>query len=334
MSRIYVFQGKGEKYSEDVYERVGRRGRRMLELTEMQIPVVPGFIIDSQYTPYLITDDFSSMLREGLKYIEEGVGRKFADPLNPLLLKVVVSSNLSLPLYPTVFNIGLSPLTVQGFANLIGEKSAWFEYGYLIRTIGTKILDLEHERFDDIIAKYDDTSEGIKQAALEMLDLVGKHNVPDDPYQQLFLVIRNLAKRYYDPELDKEDPPAMLIQGMVFGNLGEDSAVGMYYTRDIITGEDKLQGSYLLNRYTLDKEGISIEQLDEKYLSELKRIGKAIERKFKEIREIKFIIEKKKLWIINQTEVDKKSTQAHIRTLLDLLKENIIKEDWLIEQIP
>ncbi len=334
MSRIYVFQGKGEKYSEDVYERVGRRGRRMLELTEMQIPVVPGFIIDSQYTPYLITDDFSSMLREGLKYIEEGVGRKFADPLNPLLLKVVVSSNLSLPLYPTVFNIGLSPLTVQGFANLIGEKSAWFEYGYLIRTIGTKILDLEHERFDDIIAKYDDTPEGIKQAALEMLDLVGKHNVPDDPYQQLFLVIRNLAKRYYDPELDKEDPPAMLIQGMVFGNLGEDSAVGMYYTRDIITGEDKLQGSYLLNRYTLDKEGISIEQLDEKYLSELKRIGKAIERKFKEIREIKFIIEKKKLWIINQTEVDKKSTQAHIRTLLDLLKENIIKEDWLIEQIP
>lgn len=333
MSNIYVFQGKGESYPQDVHERVGRRGRRMLELTEMKIPVVPGFIIDSQYTPFLLKEDFTSLLRKGLSYIEEGINRKYGDPNNPLLLKVVVSSNLSLPIYPTVFNIGLSPLTIEGFAKLIGEKSAWFEYGYLIRTIGTKIFDIEHTKFDDILAKYEDTAEGLKKASFEMLELVGKENVPDEPYQQLYLVIKNLAKRYYDPDMDVEDPPSMLVQGMVFGNLGEDSAVGMYFTRDIITGEDKLKGSFLLNRYTLDKEGLDINQLDEKYLSELKRIGKSIERKFKEIREIKFIIEKQKLWIINQTEVDKKSTQAHIRTLLDLLKDNVIKEDWLIEQI-
>ena len=333
MSNIYIFQGKGEVYSQEVHERVGRRGRRMLELTEMQIPVVPGFIIDSQYTPNLIKEDFTGLLKKGLSYIEEGINRKYGDPINPLLLKVVVSSNLSLPLYPTVFNIGLSPLTIDGFAKLIGEKSAWFEYGYLIRTIGTKIFDIEHEKFDEILAKYDNTTEGLKNASFEMLKLVGKENVPDDPYQQLFLVIKNLAKRYYDPEIDYEDPPAMLVQGMVFGNLGEDSAVGMYFTRDIITGEDSLKGSFLLNSYTLDKEGMDIYQLEEKYLNELKKIGKSIERKFKEIREIKFIIEKKKLWIINQTEVDKKSTQAHIRTLLDLLKDNVIKEDWLIEQI-
>ncbi len=334
MENIFVFQGKGEVYDQEIHERVGRRGRRMLELTEMKIPVVPGFIIDSKYTPYLITDDFMSILKSGLRYIEEGIGRKFGDPSNPLLLKVVVSSNLSLPLYPTVFNIGLSPLTIQGFSNLIGEKSAWFEYGYLIRTIGTKIFDIEHEKFDDIISKYDDTVEGIKRASLEMLSIVGKENVPDNPYEQLMWVVRNLAKRYYDPAMDVEDPPAMLIQGMVFGNLGEDSAVGMYYTRDIITGEDKLVGSYLLNRYTLDKEGNDINELDEVYLNELKKIGKSIERKFKEIREIKFIIEKKKLWIINQTEVDKKSTQAHIRTLLDLNKLGVIEDAWLVEQIP
>lgn len=333
MSNIYIFQGKGETYPQEVHDRVGRRGRRMLELTEMQIPVVPGFIIDSQYTPNLINEDFTRLLKKGLSYIEEGINRKYGDPLNPLLIKVVVSSNLSLPIYPTVFNIGLSPLTIDGFAKLIGEKSAWFEYGYLIRTIGTKILDIEHEKFDDILAKHEDTEEGIKKASLEMLELVGKENVPDEPYQQLYLVIKKLAKRYYDPEIDYEDPPAMLVQGMVFGNIGEDSAVGMYYTRDIITGEDRLKGSFLLNRYTLDREGVDIYQLEEKYLNELKKIGKSIERKFKEIREIKFIIEKKKLWIINQTEVDKKSTQAHIRTLLDLLKDNIIKEDWLIEQI-
>lgn len=334
MENFFVFQGKGEVYNEEIYERVGRRGRRMLELTEMKIPVVPGFIIDSKYTPSLITEDFMSILKSGLKYIEEGIGRKYGDSSNPLLLKVVVSSNLSLPLYPTVFNIGLSPSTIQGFSNLIGEKSAWFEYGYLIRTIGTKIFDIEHEKFDDIISKYDDSVEGIKRASLDMLNIVGKENVPDDPYEQLMWVVKNLAKRYYDPAMDVEDPPAMLIQGMVFGNLGEDSAVGMYYTRDIITGEDKLVGSYLLNRYTLDKEGNDINELDQTYLNELKKIGKSIERKFKEIREIKFIIEKKKLWIINQTEVDKKSTQAHIRTLLDLNKLGAVEDAWLVEQIP
>ncbi|MCS7204309.1 MAG: PEP-utilizing enzyme [Leptospiraceae bacterium] len=334
MNQIYVFEGKGEVYDQNIYERVGKRGRRMLELTEMKIPVVPGFIIDNEYTPKLLTEDFIPLLRRGLIFIEDGVGRKFGDANNPLLLKVVVSSNFSLPFYPTVFNVGLSPQTIKGFANLIGERSAWFEYGYLIRTIGTKIFDIEQRKFDEILSKYDDTAEGVKQAAFEMLELVGKENVPDDPYQQLQLVIKNLAKRYYDPELDREDPPAMLVQGMVFGNLGEDSAVGNYYTRDIITGEDVLRGEFLLNRYTLDREGEDINKLDEKYLVELKRIGKSIERKFREIREVKFIIEKKKLWIINQTEVDKKSTQAHLRTLLDLLKEGVITEEWLVEQIP
>ncbi len=334
MENLIIFQGKGEVYSPEIYERVGRRGRRMLELTEMKIPVVPGFIIDSKITESLISGNFESLVRKGILHIEEVLERKFGDSVSPLLLKAVVSSNYSLPIYPTVFNIGLSPKVIPGFSNLIGEKSAWFEYGYLIRTIGTKIFDIPHEEFDDIIAKFDDTIEGIRNASFEMLNLVGKENVPDDPYDQIIFVIRNLAKRYYDPEMDKEDPPAILIQGMVFGNLGEDSSVGMYYTRDIITGEDKLSGSFLLNRYTLDKEGDDINYLDERYLNELNRIAKYIERKFKEIREIKFIIEKKKLWIINQTEVDKKSTQAHLRTLLDLRKNNVITDEWLIEQIP
>lgn len=334
MPDIYPFSEKGETYAEEDMERLGRRGRRAIELAEMKIPVVPGFVIDSRLTPELPSKDFSEILRRGLAGIEEGVGRKFGDPTNPLLIKIVVSSNLSLPFYPTVFNVGLSPTTMPGFSMLIGEKSAWFEYCYLLRTIGTKIYDITHERFDEIIARYSDDVEGMKRCAGEMVQLVGHDNVPDDPFQQFVVILKNLAKRYYNAEMDAEDPPALLVQGMVFGNLGEDSAVGMYYTRNIITGEDRLQGSFLLNSYTLDRQGQDILDLDREYLDRLQQIGRSIERKFRELREVKFIVEKKKLWIINQTEVDKKSTQAHIRTLLDLMKEGTVKDDWLVEQIP
>lgn len=334
MPEIYPFSEKGETYAEEDMERLGRRGRRAIELAEMKIPVVPGFVIDSRLTPELPSKDFSESLRRGLVGIEEGVGRKFGDAANPLLIKIVVSSNLSLPFYPTVFNIGLSPTTMPGFSTLIGEKAAWFEYCYLLRTIGTKIFDIAHERFDEIIARYSDDVEGMKKCAQEMVQLVGRDNVPDDPFQQFVVILKNLAKRYYNAEMDAEDPPALLVQGMVFGNLGEDSSVGMYYTRNIISGEDRLQGSFLLNSYTLDRQGQDILALDGEYLNRLQQIGRSIERKFRELREVKFIVEKKKLWIINQTEVDKKSTQAHIRTLLDLMKEGTVKDDWVVEQIP
>ena len=334
MPEIYPFSEKGETYAEEDMERFGRRGRRAMELAEMKIPVVPGFVIDSRLTPELPSKDFSESLRRGLVGIEEGVGRKFGDAANPLLIKIVVSSNLSLPFYPTVFNVGLSPTTMPGFSTLIGEKAAWFEYCYLLRTIGTKIFDIAHERFDDIIARYSDDVEGMKKCAQEMVQLVGRDNVPDDPFQQFVVILKNLAKRYYNPEMDAEDPPALLVQGMVFGNLGEDSSVGMYYTRNIVSGEERLQGSFLLNSYTLDRQGQDIMALDGEYLNRLKQIGRSIERKFRELREVKFIVEKKKLWIINQTEVDKKSTQAHIRTLLDLMKEGTVKDDWVVEQIP
>ncbi len=334
MPEIYPFSEKGETYAEEDMERLGRRGRRAIELAEMKIPVVPGFVIDSRLTPELPSKDFSESLRRGLVGIEEGVGRKFGDAANPLLIKIVVSSNLSLPFYPTVFNVGLSPTTMPGFSTLIGEKAAWFEYCYLLRTIGTKIFDIAHERFDEIIARYSDDVEGMKKCAQEMVQLVGRDNVPDDPFQQFVVILKNLAKRYYNAEMDAEDPPALLVQGMVFGNLGEDSSVGMYYTRNIISGEDRLQGSFLLNSYTLDRQGQDILALDGEYLNRLQQIGRSIERKFRELREVKFIVEKKKLWIINQTEVDKKSTQAHIRTLLDLMKEGTVKDDWVVEQIP
>lgn len=334
MSEIYTFSQKGCTADRGVWTRSGKRGQRAFELAEVGTPIVPGFIIESSLTAGIQDVNIKELIKGAMKEIEDQIGRKYGDPANPLLLKVVCSSNLSLPIYPTVFNVGLSPKTIPGFATLIGEQSAWFEYCYLIRTAGTKIYDIDSAQFDEIEKRHPSTPDGMRARAMEMLKLIGPENLPDDPMEQLEVIIKRAAKRYFDPDLDIDDNLALQIQGIVFGNLGEDSCVGMYYTRNIVTGENRLQGSYLMNSYTLDKPGEDIAKLDASYLDELQKIGRDLEKRFRDIREVKFIVEKKKLWIINQTDVDSKSTQAYIRTLLDLMKEGVVEDKWVVEQIP
>ena len=335
MSNIYPFSLKGATKDEEAWERVGKRGVRAFELAEMGLPVVPGFVIDCRLTGKMEAQNVGAMLKEGLPQIEEQVGRKYGDADKPLILKVVCSSNLNLPIYPTVFNVGLSPTTMPGFAAQIGgEDKAWFEYCYLLRTAGTKLFDLTHDQFDAIEQKHEKNAEGLKSCAAEMLELVGKDNLPDEPLAQLESIIKAVAKKYHDPELEEDDDIAVLVQAMVFGNIGEDASVGMFNTRDIISGEARLEGSYLYNSYTLEKKGEDIHTLKPEYLDQLKKIAHDLEVKFREIREVKFIVEDKKLWLINQTEVEKKSTQAHIRTLLDLMKEGSVEEKWVVQQIP
>ncbi|MCB1318492.1 MAG: hypothetical protein KDK27_21145, partial [Leptospiraceae bacterium] len=202
------------------------------------------------------------------------------------------------------------------------------------RTAGIKIFDIPEAQFVEIEKKHDRSVEGQKACAEEMRQLVGADNIPEDPVDQLEVIIKQAVKRYYDPDLDEDDNVAVMVQGMVFGNLTPESSVGMYYTRNIITGEDKMQGSYLKNAYTLDRSGQDIHGLDAKYLDELKKIARSLEQRFLEIREVKFIVEDEKLWLINQTAEDKKSTQAHIRTLLDLMRAGVVEDKWVVQQIP
>ncbi len=334
MPDIYPFSQKGCTTDEAVWERSGKRGKRAFELAALNMPIVPGFVTDSKLTGRMDNMDVKTMVTQGLAEIENGIGRKYGAAENPLLLKLVVSSNLALPIYPTVFNVGLSPVTIPGFAKMIGERAAWFEYCYLIRTAGTKLFDIPAAKFDEIEKKHPATVEGTQAVAMEMIQLVGKDKIPDDPVDQLVAILKSASTSNFDKDLEQDDQPAFIVQGMVFGNIGEGSCVGMYFTRDIISGEGKLSGSYLMNSYTLDKKGEDIARLDTHYLDELTKIGKTVERKFRELREVKFIVEAKKLWLINQTAVDGKSTQSHVKTLLDLLKSGDVKEEYVVNQIP
>ena len=335
MSQFYVFNRNNFSVDKNIWERCGKRGQRALELASLNLPVVPGFVIDSYTSMELDKINFSELLPQALKEIEIGIGRKFGDIRNPLLLKVICSSNLNLPIYPTVFNVGLSEKTIPGFAKMFGDEcKAWFEYCYLIRTAGTKLYDIPTEKFNLIEKENSKNTKGQKKCAMEMKALLGEDKLPEDPYKQLEVIIKMVAKRYHDPDLEKEDNVAIMVQGMVFGNLTKNDIVGVYHTRDTISGEPKLSGSFLRKAYTLDRKGEDINSLDKHHLVGLEEIGELLENRFHELREIKFIVENDKLWLINQTNVDKKSTQAHVRTLLDLYNKKAIKADWLIQQIP
>ena len=321
MSKAHIFSEKHTVTDEAILDSCGKRGQRAFELATLNLPIVPGFILDSITCLKLEHLNLDELLPPALKIIEEGIGRKFGDADNPLLLKLVGSSNLTLPIYPTVFNIGLSPKTIPSFAKMLNsEQKAWFEYCYFLRSVGEKLYNIEKEKFDDIEEKADGSIEAQKNCAAKMKKLIGEDKVSDEPLEQLKSLIKVAAKCYYDPDLDDSDNIAIMIQGMVFGNLDASGLVGMYHTRNMITGASKLNGYFQRNVYTLEKKETEINELDEKYLTELKRIAQLLETRFHELREVKLIVEKEKLWLINQTSEDKKSTQAHLRTLLELHK--------------
>ena len=336
MLEIHNFSQKGCIADTKIWERCGKRGQRAFELASLNLPIVPGFVIDSKNTMQLDKQSMAEALILGLSDIEAEIGRKFGDRENPLLLKVICSSNLTLNIYPTVFNVGLSPLTIPGFAKMMGrdEKKAWFEYCYLLRTAGTKLHGIPIEKFDQIESANSKDLEGWKACAEQMKAEIGAGKIPDSPHEQLETILKVAAKRYYDVDLDEEDNVALMVQAMVFGNLSDNDSVGVYHTRNIITGEAKLSGHFQRKAYTLEKRENDIASLDSQHLRKLKEIGKLLESRFYELREIKFIVEREKLWLINQTSEDKKSTQAHVRTLLDLLKDRVVQPDWLVKQIP
>lgn len=156
----------------------------------------------------------------------------------------------------------------------------------------------------------------------------------EDAYFQLEFLLKKVSEFLAIEEMDDDDS-AIMIQPMVYGNYGKDSCSGRFYTRNIVTGENKLQGSYFTENFD-DANGSAsadINKIDAAILSDLTKFADQVECYFQEIRQIKFTVEKGRLWIIEQTSVMSKSTQAEIKSLLYLIKKGIITEEYMIEKI-
>lgn len=328
-------------------EKLGQRGRQAMEFAELGLPILPGFVIDANAASRLDDPKAIDFLLPALEKVEELVGKKVGDAKNPLLLKVVVSPNLAVSNWPTLHNFGLAKDTVEGFAANAGPSFASNEVHFLARgvlSIMERIAEIEGRAKDRdalaaLVSKAAKGLEGGKGAAkpaAALMDEYAPHLPPtffDRGRAQFGMILSLISKLIRLDEQDAEDT-AILVQPMVYGNYGKNSASGDFYTRDIVTGERKLQGEFYQERFNeIDASGKDINSIDTAYLKELEKIARKLEDRHKEIRQIRFTVENGKLWLIEQRQVVAKSTQADLKLLLDLASRKIVTETYVVQSI-
>ncbi len=342
MKQYYSFSATEYLELPEVLEHIGSRGRRVMELASLGAPISPGFIVMND-TLGKITDgsvDMSETFKEPIAKMESVFGKKFNDADNPLLIKIVESPMLNMVnIFSTIHNIGLCEKTADGFAKFVGEGFAYQEYGNVVQ----KIIELELlteglradrkkklTSFQQKLKKQSSKAGVIK--TIEQNRSVFPEKIYTDTYAQLDYVIKLFHKLFSANPTSVDS--ALLFQTMVFGNFGKNSCFGRYTTHDIITGENTIRGEFYEQAFDeREKPGKQIDKIGKEYYRELERIGKELERHFKEIRRVRFTVENGKLWLIDQRPVADNSTQAEIKTLLDLHRDKVIDDEYLINAI-
>ncbi len=335
MENIIYFNKDLDKVDEKVRDKLGIRGRRAVDLAAMGLPIAPGFIIDSELTQKLPQVNVKQVLKSFIERLEKETKKKFGDPEKPMLLKVVLSSDLNVPNFPSIHNIGLNDKTVEGFGKFAGRDFAYGEFEFLLRSVGTKIHELDEGDFNKLKSKLPKVPkvEDLKTVVDSYKKFIGD-KFSEDVHDQLGLILKGAASRYCDSDIDVDNSLTLMVQVMVHGNYGENSYAGNYYTRNIITGDSRIQGEFLQNEFDVDRgKPKDIGKIEKKYFDKFTEIAKKVEENFREIREIKFTIEEGDFWLVEQKDVDDKSTQSHIKTLLDLCKRKIITEEYLVKNI-
>lgn len=327
-------------------ETLGQRGRQANEFSELGFPILPGLIIDTVVASKLEKEDVAAALKPPMKQVQEIVGKVFGNSEEPLLLKIVISPNLTISNYPTLHNFGLVRNTVEGFNKNVGENFGAHEVAFLARgmlKIEERIAELEKREKDlskirERIIHANNTLETSKQGTKsEELIAAYEDLLPpgffDDAWKQLEISLKRIARLLTLDEQDDEDT-AILIQPMVYGNYGKNSCSGAFFTRNIVNGEKELQGEFFEERFDeIGASGNDINKIGAVHLKELKQIAATLEDHHKEIRQIRFTIEKNKLWLIEQRQVMVKSTQADLKLNLDLYNRSIVNDVFVINSM-
>ncbi len=325
----------------------GIRGRRAVEFAEMDLPVLAGIVIDASIADSLDGISFDRDLSAFFKKFADEVGNEFGKSENPLLIKLVISPNLAIADYPLLHSIGLAEDTFEGFAEKVGSNFAAHEVLFLMKgflSAAQHIAELEgnatelktaSERLREIEELLE--AKNNTQSGPELMEKYKDYLPPgffSSAVSQLETGIRLVSRMLrlsLGLEDQEENDTALLIQPMVYGN-STDACLGVFATRNTATGEKVLEGNYYPGKFDeVHTEGADINKIDEKYLKELRKIAGLIEDSFREIRQIRFTVENKKLWFIEQRSILQKSTAAQLRLLLDLYKRKIITDKELVE---
>lgn len=342
---IYYFSDETRINAKVDRQYFGIRGREVDQLAELNLSVLPGIIIDATVAQELADEQVCEILKPFFDKMGKTVDKKFDDAENPLLLKIVVSPNLSISAYPTLHNFGLTRKNLAGFEAKVGEKFAAHEIAFMLKGIFQvmqKTAELKENATElktaevalSQVQKLLDTE--MKLSGAEVMTKFEGY-LPEaffDSAETQLDASLNIVSDLLHTEEDNEDDVAILIQPMAYGNYGKDSYSGVFNTRNIVTGEKKLQGEFYVEQFDeVSADGKDINSIGSKYLTKLQEIAWKLEDVNKDVRRIRFTVESGKLWLIEQKSVEAKSTISLVHLLLDLYNRNVVDAEYVVSTV-
>ncbi|MEU7098210.1 pyruvate, phosphate dikinase [Streptomyces longwoodensis] len=355
--------------NKDLKDLLGGKGANLAEMTNLGLPVPPGFTITTEACKvYLDSGEEPAALRDEvsahLDALEQRMGKKLGQADDPLLVSVRSGAKFSMPgMMDTVLNIGLSDASVQGLAQQAGdERFAWDSYRRLIQMFGKTVLGVDGDLFEEALEKAKETkgvtvdtelaAADLKKLVTTFKKIVKKEagrEFPQDPREQMDLAIKAVfdswngdrAKLYRRQERIPHDlGTAVNVCSMVFGNLGPDSGTGVAFTRDPASGHQGVYGDYLQNAQGEDVvAGIrntvplaELERIDKESYDQLMQIMETLENHYKDLCDIEFTIERGRLWML-QTRVGKRTAGAAFRIATQLVDQGLIDETEALQRV-
>ena len=379
---IFNFKSKDTKRIKNPENILGGKGANLAEMGRLGYPVPSGFTISTEVCHLFyknnkkIVPKILKKIKAEIKNIEKDTGKKFGDLRNPLLVSVRSGARISMPgMLDTILNLGLNDKTVLALAKKTSNlRFAKDSYRRFIQMYSSVVLGVESYNFEELIENYKLTKGVLLDTELDENDWDGlirdfknvvkektKKEFPQDVKEQLigaisavFLSWQSKRAKVYRKlnQIPSDWGTAVNVQMMVFGNMGQDCATGVVFTRNPSTGRNEIYGEYLINAQGEDvvagtrtpqyvskkariKSGIkenSMEETMPKVFNQLYKFLKNLEKHYKDMQDVEFTVEKNKLWIL-QTRSGKRTAKSAVKIAVDMVKEKLISKKIAIKRI-
>ena len=369
-SSVYFFGDGRAEGTKDMKEILGGKGANLAEMTNLGVPVPPGFTIACHacidfLRDGVVPDTLRRDVEQNLRRLEEVSGKRFGDPAAPLLVSVRSGAPVSMPgMMETILNLGLNDRTVVGLAEASGSaRFAFDSYRRFIQMYGDVVLGVPHHDFEQLLSAKRLTTgarsdselgeDALRHLVEEYQSLVRSVTgaaFPMDPVVQLWGAIEAVwrswtLKKAQDYRkhagISETLGTAVSVVSMVFGNLGDDSGTGVAFTRNPSTGERRLYGEFLVNAQGEDvvaglRTPLSIDEMHERLpgaYAQLVETQERLERHYRDMQDIEFTVERGELYLL-QTRSGKRTAAAAIRIATDMVAEGMITPSEAVLRVP
>ncbi|WP_310619309.1 pyruvate, phosphate dikinase [Flexibacterium corallicola] len=379
---VYFFGGKETEGNASMRDLLGGKGANLAEMSRLGLPVPPGFSISTEVCTHYYAneqsypDDIKEQVWEALKKVERLSGKRFGDMHSPLMLSVRSGARVSMPgMMDTVLNLGLNSKSVLALIEKSGnERFAYDSYRRFIQMYSDVVLGIDVGEFEDILEDYKEDkgySQDTQMSGADWKEIVNAYKVlveeeldesfPESPEAQLWGAIGAVFKSWMVPRaqtyrklhnISEDWGTAVNVQAMVFGNMGEDCATGVAFTRNPSTGEKALYGEFLINaqgedvvagirtpqditeasRIAAGSQNPSLEILMPDVFSQFTHICEKLERHYKDMQDLEFTVEQGKLWML-QTRKGKRTMSAALKIAVEMVEEELISEREAVDRI-